>query len=88
MSVVVEVRTVSDSGARIKAAARDLPDPVGVPGGSAGSTSVDESVHDFLTSLGHCLVGGATVVHTLGLDAIGAAASFAETDRNLRVGST
>lgn len=87
MSVVVDVRTVSESGAQIKAAARGLPDPVAVPAGSAGSTVVDESVHDFLTSFGQCVVGGATVIYTLGQDAQGAAASFDETDQSLRAGT-
>ncbi|WP_454050728.1 hypothetical protein [Cellulomonas sp. Marseille-Q8402] len=87
MSVVVEVAVVSDTGARLRSVAQGVPDPVRVPGESAGSTVVDESVHDFLTSLGHCLVGAATAVYALGQDAVGAAEAFVEADRGLLVGS-
>lgn len=53
---------------------------------SMGSSVVDESVQDFVMSLGHCFVGAATAVYTLGQDAVGAADAFAESDRGLPVG--
>lgn len=87
MSVVVEVAVVTDTGAELRSVAQGVPDPVPVPGESVGSAVVDESVRDFMTSLGHCFVGAATAVYALGQDAVGAAESFVESDRGLPVGS-
>lgn len=87
MSVVVEVEVVSETGAQLRVAAHEVPDPVSAPGESSGSTVVDESVHDFLRSSGHCLVGAATTVYTLGQDAVVAAKAFAEADQELRAGA-
>lgn len=86
MSIVVDVGEVSNSGAQLKSAAQEVPDPVRVPEDS-GDVLVDEAVSDYLTSVGRCCIGAATAVYGLGQDAAGAAAAFAEVDRGLVVES-
>mgnify|MGYP004725874331 CR=1 FL=1 len=81
MRVTVDVETVSDAGTRLTTVGRSMPEPVRVPGGSAGDQVVDEAVHDFLVSMGHCLVGAATTLHALGQGARGAAQQFVDADR-------
>lgn len=81
MSVVVDQVTMSEVGSELIRVARALPERPRVPGGSAGDQQVDEAVHDFLTSIGHCVVGAATTVYTLGQDVQTTAAAFAQADR-------
>lgn len=84
MAVIVDVATLNEVGDRLRAVARTLPEPVRVHGGTSGSGSVDGAVQDYLMSLEHCLVGGATVVYALGQDARSAAAMFVDGDRAMR----
>lgn len=86
MSIVVEVDVVADCGRELTSVARRVPERIPVPGESAGDGTVDEAVGDFLMSLGQCFVGGATAVHVLGQDAVGAAGGFVEADRVAPVG--
>lgn len=83
MSVVVEAGVVSECGRQLRAAAQQMPERVAVPGESAGQGDVDESVREFLTSLGECFVGGTTAVHVLGQNAVAAADAFVEADRSV-----
>lgn len=83
MSVLVDVGAVQETGVRLRSAAPAVPDPVAGLGESSGSPGVDESVDDFVRSTGHCLVGAATAVYTLGQDAVSAAAEFVAADRQV-----
>lgn len=83
MDVVLETAVVSNAGSRVRSLAQDVPEPLSALHHSSGSATVDDSVAEFLASLGRCLQDAATAVHGLGEGAVSAADAFAQTDRSL-----
>lgn len=84
MDIVLETAAVSDAGSWVRSLAQAVPESPSGLYGASGSATVDDSVAEFLASLGRCLQDAATAVHGLGEGAVSAADAFAQTDRNLK----